>query len=236
MSYVPNMPLAAYQPAPTRRDGYSEQDLLAMLPPRDMAHMQLSLGYLLGSLQHTRLGVYPDISAPRDSSGLLGSVISTLETVADEVAGRAHFADPLVAEPLAHSRRPWRESSPRSRTATRRAFRTRSCCRPGCPRASTSDARGRGAETDVAAASRVSAPFADRRSDRGGDDLCAGPSLPPLRHRRRHVERVRERDRARPRQGSSGSARPSVSTGSTATASWSTGTPHRTRGASPATT
>lgn len=101
MSYVPNMPLAAYQPAPDRRDGYGEPDLLAMLPPRDMAHMQLSLGYLLGSLQHTRLGVYPDLSTPRDPSGLLGSVISTLETVADEVAGRAHFADPLVAEPLA---------------------------------------------------------------------------------------------------------------------------------------
>ena len=35
MSYVPNMPLAAYQPAPTKKDGYTEQDLLAMLPPLD---------------------------------------------------------------------------------------------------------------------------------------------------------------------------------------------------------
>ncbi len=100
MSYVPNLPLAAYQPAPTRRDGYTEEDLLAMLPPLDMAHMQLSLGYQLGSINHTRLGVYGDIATEPASPGLLGRALSELETAVDEAARRAHVHDPRVAEPL----------------------------------------------------------------------------------------------------------------------------------------
>jgi len=100
MSYVPNMPLAAYQPAPTKKDGYTEQDLLAMLPPLDMAHMQLSLGYQLGSINYTRLGVYGDLDTTPAAPDLADRVLTTLEKAVDEVSGRRHFDDPRVAEPL----------------------------------------------------------------------------------------------------------------------------------------
>ena len=73
MSYVPRMPLASYQPAPTSKTGATEADYLAMLPPMDMAELQVELGFLLGSIRYTQLGQYP--------------------------AG--HFVDPRVAEPLA---------------------------------------------------------------------------------------------------------------------------------------
>ena len=69
MSYVPNMPLAAYQPAPERTGGCSEADLLALMPPLDLAHLQLSLGYLLGSIHHTRIGQYPDMGADSSAGG-----------------------------------------------------------------------------------------------------------------------------------------------------------------------
>src|SRR5262249_6366616 len=61
MSDVPNMPLAGYRAAPTSKTPATEADYLAMLPPLDMAELQLDLGYLLGSLRYSQLGRYaPD--------------------------------------------------------------------------------------------------------------------------------------------------------------------------------
>lgn len=59
MSYVPNMPLAGYRPAPTRKKGATEADFVAMLPTLDMAEVQMDLGYLLGTVHYTQLGEYP---------------------------------------------------------------------------------------------------------------------------------------------------------------------------------
>jgi arachidonate 15-lipoxygenase len=73
MSYVPNMPLAGYRPAPTSKQGATEADYLNLLPPLDMAELQMNLGYLLGGVRYTTLGDYQV----------------------------DHFRDPRVAEPLA---------------------------------------------------------------------------------------------------------------------------------------
>ena len=59
MSYVPYMPLAGYQPAPTRKEGLTLADYLAMLPPAETALLQVHLGYFLGSVHYTTLGKYP---------------------------------------------------------------------------------------------------------------------------------------------------------------------------------
>lgn len=58
MSYVPNMPLAGYRPAPTAKKGATEADFIAMLPPLDMAELQMDLGCLLGRTHYTELGHY----------------------------------------------------------------------------------------------------------------------------------------------------------------------------------
>jgi arachidonate 15-lipoxygenase len=58
MSYVPMMPLASYTPAPTAKSGATEADYMAMLPPLDMAELQVELGYTLGSVYYTQLGQY----------------------------------------------------------------------------------------------------------------------------------------------------------------------------------
>ena len=58
MSYVPQMPLAGYSPAPTTKTGATDANYLAMLPTLDMAELQLELGYLLGSVRYTQLGQY----------------------------------------------------------------------------------------------------------------------------------------------------------------------------------
>ena len=60
MSYVPNMPLAGYAPAPTSKEEASEQDFLDQLPPMDMAELQMELGYMLGTVHYTQLGQYED--------------------------------------------------------------------------------------------------------------------------------------------------------------------------------
>ncbi len=58
MSYTPNIPLAAYTPAPTSKRQATEADYLNMLPPMDMAELQMELGYLLGTTHYTQLGQY----------------------------------------------------------------------------------------------------------------------------------------------------------------------------------
>jgi arachidonate 15-lipoxygenase len=61
MSYVPNMPLACYAPAPTEKGRSTEADYLAMLPPLHHANLQMGLGALLGTVRYTTLGEYgPD--------------------------------------------------------------------------------------------------------------------------------------------------------------------------------
>jgi arachidonate 15-lipoxygenase len=71
MSYVPNMPLACYAPAPTDKNA-THADYLAMLPPLNHANLQMGLGALLGTIRYTTLGQYPE----------------------------GHFEDPRVDEPL----------------------------------------------------------------------------------------------------------------------------------------
>jgi arachidonate 15-lipoxygenase len=58
MSYVPNMPCAGYKPAPTTKTGATEADFVDMLPPLDMAELQMELGFLLGKVHYTKLGHY----------------------------------------------------------------------------------------------------------------------------------------------------------------------------------
>lgn len=58
MSYTLNMPLAGYAPPPKSKTGATEQDFLNLLPPLDMALMQLDLGYILGTVHYTQLGHY----------------------------------------------------------------------------------------------------------------------------------------------------------------------------------
>ncbi|WP_020471364.1 lipoxygenase family protein [Zavarzinella formosa] len=58
MSYAPAMPLAGYAPAPAFKQGATEADYMAHLPPRDQAVLQMNTGYLLGSAHYTQLGRY----------------------------------------------------------------------------------------------------------------------------------------------------------------------------------
>ncbi len=58
MSYAPAMPLAGYTPAPATQGGSTEADFLKLLPPLDIAELQLEVGYILGSVYFTRLGDY----------------------------------------------------------------------------------------------------------------------------------------------------------------------------------
>jgi arachidonate 15-lipoxygenase len=60
MSYVPNMPLAAYRPPPTQKTGATEADYVATLPTLDMAELQAELGFMLGDVYYTELGMYGD--------------------------------------------------------------------------------------------------------------------------------------------------------------------------------
>ena len=60
MTYVPNMPLAGYCPAPTSSMGATAQDYLSLLPSLEQAEAQMNMTYPLGSLCYTRLGDYGD--------------------------------------------------------------------------------------------------------------------------------------------------------------------------------
>lgn len=60
MSYAPAMPLAGYTPAPATQEGSSVGDYLKLLPPLDIAELQMEVLYLLGSVYFTKLGDYGD--------------------------------------------------------------------------------------------------------------------------------------------------------------------------------
>ena len=57
MAYVPQFPLAGYQPAPTHKN-VDQQQYLEMFAPLDNAVLQIDVLTLLGSVYHTQLGQY----------------------------------------------------------------------------------------------------------------------------------------------------------------------------------
>ena len=59
MSYAMAMPLGIYGPAPTSKTGATEQDYLNILPPLELANLQMCLGYGLGTLHYTEIADYP---------------------------------------------------------------------------------------------------------------------------------------------------------------------------------
>ena len=89
MSYAPNMPLAGYTSAPTSNAGATEQDYLNVLPPMDMAELQMDLGYLLGTVHYTQLGQY-ERHQFRDSriEGALHNFQHQISTIEGTIAER----------------------------------------------------------------------------------------------------------------------------------------------------
>lgn len=88
MSFAPNMPLALYKAPPTSRVIPSTSDYMDWLPPLDMIQIQLSIGYLLGSCQHTKLGTYK------------GTDHGSLRLWAASLFSGSYFADPRVTSAL----------------------------------------------------------------------------------------------------------------------------------------
>ena len=70
MSYAPAMPLAGYSPSPASTRGAVEADFFKLLPPIDLAQQQLNLGFILGSIYYTQLGVYYGFADPRVAAPL----------------------------------------------------------------------------------------------------------------------------------------------------------------------
>ncbi len=88
MSYVPNMPLACYAPAPTSKNA-THADYLAMLPPLNHANLQMGLGTLLGTVRYTTLGQYPEghFDNPR-VAGLLQRFNDEIRSIGDRIDAR----------------------------------------------------------------------------------------------------------------------------------------------------
>ena len=89
MSYSPAMPLACFSPAPTSKTGATEQDYLDMLPPLEVANLQMSMGHAIGTLRYTQLGRYGH-GHFRDHrvSGPLKEFQQRLSDIGDTIAAR----------------------------------------------------------------------------------------------------------------------------------------------------
>lgn len=95
MSYVPNMPLAGYAPAPESTTGATEQDYLKMLPPMDMAELQMNLGHLLGTVHYTCLGQYSHgYFHDRQTEEPLKTFQRDIETIGTTIADRNTKREP----------------------------------------------------------------------------------------------------------------------------------------------
>jgi arachidonate 15-lipoxygenase len=89
MSYVPNMPLGSFAPAPTSTTGATMRDYLNILPPLNLAEMQFALGYMLGTVHYTTLGQYSDrhFSDPKIKPKL-DQFQERLSFIGGQIAGR----------------------------------------------------------------------------------------------------------------------------------------------------
>ncbi|MCB1178603.1 MAG: hypothetical protein KDK36_13545 [Leptospiraceae bacterium] len=65
MMYTPGVPLGVYHNGPEKNRKYSEEDWMKMLPPLNMASLQLNLGYTLGGVYYTKLGNYSNFNDHR---------------------------------------------------------------------------------------------------------------------------------------------------------------------------
>jgi arachidonate 15-lipoxygenase len=96
MSLVTNMPTALYAQIPTRLDGYSEDDMLSLLPPLHAVQSQLNLAILLGTLYFTKLGDYGlHFSDPRVQP-LVTSFQKSLEEIEQKITRRNMVRIPYV--------------------------------------------------------------------------------------------------------------------------------------------
>ena len=111
MSYAPAMPLANFQPAPTSKTGATHDDYLKLLPPLDLAELQMDMGYMLGSVHYTTLGHYAE----------------------------GHFADPRVAAPLREFQSKLEEISNLIDERNKAGIPTTRCCAQGIRKASISE-------------------------------------------------------------------------------------------------
>jgi arachidonate 15-lipoxygenase len=89
MTYMPNMPLAGYRPAPKTTIGVSEQNYLDLLPPISQADNQMNMTYLLGSVYYTKLGYYGDSYFDNDHvKGFLNVFQEKLISIEIEITDR----------------------------------------------------------------------------------------------------------------------------------------------------
>lgn len=88
MSYVPNISLGGYAPPPTSTSGATEQDFLNMLPPMDMARLEMEVGYLLGTVHYTQLGQYHEGHFAPEVADILKSFQSRIQDIGREVEER----------------------------------------------------------------------------------------------------------------------------------------------------
>ncbi len=58
MTFVPNMPLAAYCPVPGQNEPKTEQTLMGLLPPEDQARTQVAFGWALTGYKPDRFAFY----------------------------------------------------------------------------------------------------------------------------------------------------------------------------------
>lgn len=97
MTVIPNSPFAAYAAAPTRTDGHTEADWLAMLPPIEQAQRQFGVALLLGMARYGRLDSYPEgtFTDPRVVP-LLGAYKQHLGEVENTIVERNKQRQPYI--------------------------------------------------------------------------------------------------------------------------------------------
>ena len=96
MTVVPNSPFAAYQPPPDRRDGWTEADWLAALPPLGAAQRQFGTALLLGESRYGRLGEYPEPFADPAVAAPLAAFRARLDAVEARITARNTEREPYI--------------------------------------------------------------------------------------------------------------------------------------------
>lgn len=90
MAFIPNMPLAAYQPVPQHKGEVDEQWLMQFLPPPRQAEDQLSVTFTLSAYRHDRLGYYDKPFADPEAQALLSQFQQELNHIETKIEARNH--------------------------------------------------------------------------------------------------------------------------------------------------
>ncbi len=96
MTVIPNSPFAIYRKPPSKKEGWTEADWRAALPPMEQSQRQFGTALLLGEARYGKLGEYPVPFEDARVAPYLDRFRRALSQVEEAIAARNQARTPYI--------------------------------------------------------------------------------------------------------------------------------------------